>query len=201
MPRTKFEDFKIKIVSSLASFGIWMLTESYRHQTVIHPETQQLIDNQQPVIFSIWHGRMYSLFSDIPRERVSILVSASNDGEMIAQAVAPFGFKDFIRGSHKRQGREAAKSMVEMLRKRNRSVVMTVDGPRGPRHQVKEGVLRISAMARVPIIPVGGACDSFFWKFTKAWDHYEIPQLFTTIYTTLDAPIYVAKAELATPGS
>src|SRR5689334_18514505 len=66
-----------------------------------HPETQKLLDAGKPVIFALWHGRMYCLLKNVPKDRVTILVSPSNDGDFITRASEWLGFKNFIRGSQK----------------------------------------------------------------------------------------------------
>ena len=44
-----------------------------------------------------------------------------------------------IRGSSSRGGQEALQSMISCIRSK-RSVAVTPDGPRGPRHSVRPGI-------------------------------------------------------------
>src|SRR5439155_5565129 len=50
---------------------------------------------------------------------------------------------------------------------------ITPDGPRGPRRQLKPGVVMIASQSGLPIVPVGiGFVRA--WRF-GSWDHFALP--------------------------
>jgi hypothetical protein len=67
--------------------------------------------------------------------------------------------------------------MLEMVRelgqKNARDIVITPDGPRGPRGKVQDGVLAVAAASGVSIIP---ATVHYSWKLElPSWDRFQIP--------------------------
>jgi lysophospholipid acyltransferase (LPLAT)-like uncharacterized protein len=60
------------------------------------------------------------------------------------------------------------------MRARNADVVVTVDGPRGPRHKVKEGAVYLAAKAGAPLVPLRIFMSRSF-IFQNAWDKFQLP--------------------------
>lgn len=67
--------------------------------------------------------------------------------------------------------------------------VHILDGPRGPRGVVKAGIIRMSQLSGVPIVPVY-ASVSRAWVL-KSWDRFLIPKPFSTVTVRFDKPIPV----------
>lgn len=146
---------------------------------------------ETPVIYALWHGRMYCLFKAVPLEQVAILVSPSNDGEFITRIAQRIGFKYFVRGSHKRGGTQAILGLKRELQENRHSVCFTVDGPRGPRYQVKPGIVRLAGQTGAAIIPLGSATHWLLKKFDRSWDHFHAPLPFTKMQLVYGEPIQV----------
>ena len=169
--------------------GMSALQRSYKMRRVMHPETLALLASGKPVIYAIYHGRMGGILSIPNRAKTTILISQSRDGEMVARAMTGQGFL-VARGSPAKGAMFAAKTMLNQARKGN-SVVMTVDGPRGPAFEVKVSVIRLAQVSRLPIIPI--MCDSLNCKRLPSWDSFMYPHFFTTMLCMYDAPITIAK--------
>ena len=92
-----------------------------------------------PVIFAHWHGDDLSLLVPFSAEDLTIMVSRSKDGDLLSGVLNRLGY-DTVRGSSSKGGKEALREMAGLLEK-GRSMVLTVDGPRGPRARVKPGVI------------------------------------------------------------
>ena len=96
MSRPWYEDLKIMALIGLVTPGLGGLAATWQFKYTIAPETQALIDQDQPVIFAIWHAQIYSVMKlsrNMKRKKTAILISNSNDGEMIAQSLKNMGFK------------------------------------------------------------------------------------------------------------
>lgn len=150
-----------------------------------------MLDAGRPVVFAFWHGRMYASLRAFPtnQHKVSVLVSPSTDGEMIARCGRQIGFQHFVRGSHKRKGAQALRGLIRELTQEDRSVVFMVDGPRGPRYRVKPGVIRLAAQAGVPIIPVVSSSRWLYFRITRSWDHYNVPTHFAPMVIQMGQPL------------
>ena len=157
-----------RLLSFGCDFGTTFLYSGWRIIRTMHPEARQLIENGQPVIYAVYHGCMAALMHFNPRDKVTILVSNSRDGEMIAQAAEGMGFRT-ARGS---TGRGGVRGMLEMIEaaKAGQSLAMLVDGPKGPRHVVKPGAVKLAQVTGLPIVPIGLASHEAWWM--RSWDRF-----------------------------
>lgn len=167
-------------------FKCW--TASLRYE--LHGDIQPIIDeNKQgkPYIAALWHEDLFSVIgfaNTVSRNYVGV-VSPSKDGEVIARVLEGFGHKT-VRGSSSRGGVKALLQAKRIMEAEKRMAVFAVDGPRGPRHSAKEGILFLSQRAKAPIIPIRAFPQSKK-IFEKAWDKFQLPRPFTR------CPIYVGE--------
>lgn len=181
-----------KALSDLAGQPMRLIRKSWRVDSVhTHPRAEGLIKAGTPVIYALWHGRMYCLFKAVPLDKVAILVSPSNDGEFITRIAQRIGFRHFVRGSHKRGGTQAILGLRKALLDDKLSIAFTVDGPRGPRYKVKPGIIRLASQTGSPIIPLGSASRWLLRKFDRSWDHFHAPLPFTGIHLEYGEPLHV----------
>jgi lysophospholipid acyltransferase (LPLAT)-like uncharacterized protein len=140
-------------------------------------------------IFAFWHGRQFLLFHTHRKTGIVIPASESRDGDIQAGILLRFGF-DVVRGSSKRKGDRALLGLVDALRK-GKNVALAVDGPRGPVHEVKQGVAYLAGKLEKPIVPVITSARRF-WVLKKTWDQYRIPKPFTECVVLYGDPLAVA---------
>jgi lysophospholipid acyltransferase (LPLAT)-like uncharacterized protein len=107
---------------------------------------------------------------------IAIMVSSSQDGELIAGPASELGYF-IIRGSSSRKGSKALKEMIEQCA--NRQLAITPDGPKGPPHKIKHGVFQIALLGGIPIIPVVAETNRE-WVF-NSWDRFRVPKPFARI--------------------
>lgn len=179
-------------LSQMAGQPLRLIRASWRVENVtVHPEAEPILQAKMPVIYALWHGRMYCLFKAVPMDSVAILVSPSNDGEFITRIARTVGFRYFVRGSHKRGGTQAILGLRKELLEQGRSIAFTVDGPRGPRYEVKSGIIRLASQTGSPIIPLGSSTQWLLKKFDRSWDHYHAPLPFTGMRLVYGKPLHV----------
>ena len=98
---------------------------------------------QTPCIYAMWHANNFAVHGFPNRENVNVLISTSLDGDIVASTCEKWGFK-VQRGSTGRKGSvEATLRLIEKL-KHGESAAIMVDGPHGPYHVVKRGVITLS---------------------------------------------------------
>jgi len=138
-------------------------------------------------IFCLWHDRIFAGTYFLRDRGIVVVTSQSLDGEYIARFLKRFGFGT-IRGSSTRGG---VRALVEAIRQMRRGLPMafTVDGPRGPRYDVKAGSLALAKKTGNPALPFSVEC-SRFWR-VNSWDQLQIPRPFTRARFVYAAPIYV----------
>lgn len=178
-----------QVVTFVANHGTTWLERSFRRITVMAPATRALFDKQQPVILALYHEDMAVLMEveRALRRRVTILVSSSRDGDMIAEAARAFGFS-VARGS---SARGAVKGMLGILEaaKQGQSIAMLVDGPKGPRQEIKMGTLKLAQMTGLPIVPAILSPRSAWW--TRSWDRYQAVSWGSPTVSAYAEPLYV----------
>lgn len=143
-----------------------------------------------PWLVAMWHGRMLCLMPlRWHRGRgIDVLVSPSDDGSLATNALRRFGYRA-IRGSLSRRGAGAMREMTAVLQTRGHLVV-TPDGPRGPRHTMHSGVAWLARTTGVPILPVAVAVDRA-WRL-RSWDRFTIPKPFARLCVHYGEPVPVA---------
>ncbi len=181
----------------IPAFLNWVKWVWQRHPIEIHPETQALLNAGQPVVFMVWHDEMYTLLHKFWQTGLPtiphILISQSRDGDFMTATASRIGFPHTIRGAHGRGGAKAAMAILTHLRTPNHSLLCLVDGPRGPRHEVKEGIVQLAQKTNAPLIPVTGWVSTLAFCLNKSWDKFQIPWVFGGVKLYLGKPI-VAKA-------
>lgn len=175
--------YKVKYLPPIIYFIVAAFDKSAR----ISKHNEPVADGK-PKIIATWHGRQYCFLKVIDRSLLNVLISKSNDGEIITTVLKRFGFK-VIRGSASRGGMSAVRQMLEVLNI-NQSVAFTVDGPRGPAYIPKIGVVKLAQMSGVPIVPVIPSTKTKL-VVKKSWDKYNLPVFFSKITYFYGDPIYV----------
>ena len=150
--RRRFDRFLIRLLPWLGYGVIRGLRWTMRITTQNARVADDFWSEGQNFIAAFWHGRQLMMPFANKGKRISILISQHRDGELIARTVAYFGFHA-ERGSTTRGGAAALRRLVRRARAGD-LVVMTPDGPRGPRHVVQPGILKLAMLTGLPIVPV-----------------------------------------------
>lgn len=165
------------------------LRASWRTERV-HPERwDSVVGGADGVLIAIWHGRMVLGMADHSDREYTVLVSRSGDGDISESLLQRFGYR-VIRGSSSRGGASAARDMLAALGQ-GAVLVITPDGPRGPRHAMNPGLAWMAKVTGFPVLPIGFACDKA-WHL-DSWDRFTIPKFGARIVLTYGEPVRVAK--------
>ncbi len=169
---------------------VWLLQRSWRF-VYINPQVRDDAIKRGPkgsICYACWHHSTLTGMLSVAFRRFAVLVSKSSDGDVIAYINAKFGVGS-ARGSSSRSGKDGMRELLEFV-DRGYEVGFTVDGPRGPRHKVKPGVIALAAKTGVPIVPTA-SCGEKFWYFPRSWDRFRLPKLFSKVYVVYGKPIFV----------
>lgn len=172
----------------LAACLIRCLTRTLR-VTIEDPQGIVSRPPQEPLIFAFWHNRllvMPSLYSrHFPGRKLVALVSASNDGELLARLLTQFGF-EAARGSSSRRGNVGLRTILRLGRE-GRDIAVTPDGPRGPRYRLQDGVLQVAQLLQRSILPI--TCRFSRKSELRSWDRFQIPHPFSACHIRVGALI------------
>jgi hypothetical protein len=129
---------------------------------------------KEPKIFAIWHETALAAgaFRNLP---LHALASQSFDGELISRLLLKMGYLEPARGSSSRGGDAALLEMQGFLGK-GEHVLLTVDGPRGPRHHAKAGAVKLATLTGRAVVPVAFTCSPCLRL--HSWDRMIVPPPF-----------------------
>lgn len=178
-----------QLLGNLAYYAIRGLGCSLKITTHKH----HTIDPDRPYIFAFWHGKQIlpSLaLRAMHNTPMCAMISPSRDGSILVAYINKIGF-EAVRGSSR------DKNIAALIRMKNKllsgaSIGTAIDGPIGPIHVVKPGLIFLAQKYNVPIIPMNCASDRF-WVFQKAWDKFELPKPFSKNALVLGEPFVVDK--------
>ncbi len=142
----------------------------------------------QTYIGALWHNRLL-IFPFVLRRFFSnrhgaALISASRDGDLLADAITRFSF-DVVRGSSSRLGVSAIFQLTDVLAS-GRDVVITPDGPRGPAYELGPGIILLAQKSGSAVLPVNMEYSSC-WRL-KSWDRFILPRPFAKIRVIIGQP-------------
>jgi lysophospholipid acyltransferase (LPLAT)-like uncharacterized protein len=127
-------------------------------------------------IGALWHNRLLIfplvLQRFFPNRPGAALISASRDGDLLADAIHRFRY-DVVRGSSSRLGASAILQLTETLAS-GRDVVITPDGPRGPAYELGQGIVFLAQKSDALVLPMNLEY-SRCWRL-GSWDRVIIPQ-------------------------
>lgn len=130
----------------------------------------------------LWHDRLgilaKILHKFVPEFNYLAVLSNSRDGRVLGQLATSYKQCGTLFVPH--DARDVAlRKIVDVLKYENKILIVTPDGPRGPRHKLKPGIVLASMHAQSTIVPLNWECESC-WVF-KSWDKMAIPKPFSKI--------------------
>ena len=145
---------------------------------------------KEKCMFALWHAHQCGVFSCNLNRKTCIMVSSSQDGEIISRAANAVGVET-VRGSKTRGGTKASLELIKRIQNEDINGALTIDGPKGPNRVVKKGIIEIAKMANVPIVPaVYWSPQKRFLKF-NSWDEFRFPLIGTNLVMVFGNPIKV----------
>ena len=140
-------------------------------------------------ILAFWHRHLLLMPYAYRGRRISVLVSQSKDGELIARTVAHLGI-DSSRGSSSRGGIAGMRSLLRKAAE-GWDIAFTPDGPRGPLREVQPGVILAAAATGLAVLPVAIAASRA--KLLRSWDRFLVPLPFSKVHIVYGEPLTVER--------
>jgi hypothetical protein len=111
------------------------------------------------------------------------------DGDVPERIARAWG-AEVIRGSANESGALALRDQHAMM-KRGFSIVTTADGPRGPQHEIKAGVMVMARVGGIPVLPVACAAENAW--YLDRWDDFMIPKPFSRVVMAIGEPYTIPR--------
>ena len=148
---------KLSILSFLGEATIRLLGKSMSLQSHGFEPVDRVYEEGRNIILAFWHGQQLMIPLGYRGPHPEILISQHRDGELIYRIVKRFGF-GAVRGSTTRGGQKALRQLIRLGRQ-GVDLVITPDGPKGPRHRVQPGVVALAKLTGLPVVPLAFACS------------------------------------------
>ncbi|MFT3724906.1 MAG: lysophospholipid acyltransferase family protein [Hyphomonadaceae bacterium] len=181
-----------------------ILSHTMRWRVEGMDHVRKLWDSPQGWVAATWHSRILLMPYIQIRERpkwpkpphpATLMVSPSKDGEFTKRAGTWLGLH-IIRGSSSgrsdksKRGVSAARESMEVMKKGG-CIVMTIDGPKGPREVVGIGTIKLAQQMGVPIVIYGLSAHA---KRLDTWDRLLWPKPFARGAVVIAEPIPTSKS-------
>jgi len=143
----------------------------------------------KPVV-AIWHDQLLPCTFAHRAEGVVTIASDSKDGSIITSVLTRWKFH-IARGSSSRGALKATLNAIKLANTFSATCALTVDGPKGPRHIVKDGAIFIAKKLDQVILLTVMSTKHF--KRFASWDKFILPLPFAKIDIFYSDPIYLSE--------
>ncbi|HVK17493.1 MAG TPA: lysophospholipid acyltransferase family protein [Fimbriiglobus sp.] len=138
-------------------------------------------------IYCIWHEYLLLPTAKYGHPELSVLISKHADGQLLGSLIQAMGM-GMVLGSTNRGGIEAVRQLVNGEGAR-RHLVITPDGPRGPRRVLQPGIVYVASRTGMQIAPIAVGYDRP-WR-AGSWDRFAVPRPRSRVRLVTDQPITV----------
>jgi len=139
-----------------------------------------LIDEAQHVCVC-WHGELFmspQAYRKIHKKHpASAIISSHFDGSLIAGTLNLLHIRP-LRGSSRKGAKQVLLQAFKSI-KQGEEVLITPDGPKGPRHSMSDGAIGIALKSKLPVFIMNFQAENY-WQL-KSWDKFVIPKPFTKV--------------------
>ena len=177
-----------KFVAWLVVTFLKLLFATCRKEFAIFPGTNGW-DPDLPgrFLYCVWHDVLFFPLLMAKPHNGSALTSRHQDGAYIAETLRLLNVSPY-RGSTNRGGAQALRQLLTVAEQQH--VTITPDGPRGPRREMKDGIVFLASRTGLTIVPAAFTCRRGV-RFRGTWTDMLLPLPFTTTYCILGEPIAV----------
>jgi len=145
-------------------------------------------------ILMLWHNRLAItpfILNDYAKQfKYVAFVSNSRDGELINTLVNTYRVGRTIKVPHDSR-HEALRSLIRTIQNSEEIAVITPDGPRGPKYEIKPGIALAATLTQASVIPFTWKA-SHYWEL-KTWDKLRLPKPFSKIHVSFENALQFAK--------
>ena len=187
-----FKDKFLVLFVSIVLFTILRLVHATLRYRRVNEEHLKKVapTGKEPNALAAWHQNTILSMTGHRKDGYAVMISSSADGQIISNVTEWFGMGT-VRGSSSVGGKAALEAMIDRAAE-GKKVAFTVDGPKGPAHEVKLGVLKVAESTGIPILPSLSLAERC-WSFPKTWDNFRFPKPFSRIHLIYGEPLYVPK--------
>jgi lysophospholipid acyltransferase (LPLAT)-like uncharacterized protein len=180
------------LISLPAAFGaslLGLLHRSWEVRTTGLERLDDLLGQGKPVLVIFWHGKYLPLFPLLQGRGACVFASQSLRGEIICALCRRFGHNCLMLDDHADLHPLAT---MRQAMARNQLMALAPDGPRGPYHQIKPGLIRLSGEFDLTLLPASVAAHPRL-VLKHRWDRMEVPWPYARVSLAFGAPLEIPR--------
>ncbi len=185
------QKIKYNLIKKIVRFFILATIKTCKIIISGEDEIKKLKKNNIPIIHIFWHRHVFFTIYKFKNTGAQPLISLSKDGELVSNVAEEFGMNP-VRGSSSKGGARAFLEFINSVKNNKSEILITADGPKGPREKIKHGTILLAKKTNSVIVPISWYA-SRVKVFEKSWDKFLIPLPFSKIYFSFGNPFYINK--------
>jgi len=181
----------ITVLASTLSLILRVQCATWRISSGDLDQLDRALASSDRVLVTFWHGQYFPLFPIARGRQICVFASRSFRGRVIAGICERFGYRCvLVPASAHGDARQALRSVMRVAP----ICATAADGPLGPQHQFKPGLIQLASELRIAIVPLQVTATPSRVN-EQRWDRRETPHLFARIQLRIGEPV-VLPAEL-----
>jgi len=183
---------RLEILALLGALLLCVLYKTWRWSGAGLLKSGGRIKLERPAVILFWHNRqlmmpgLHQRYFEKPKQNpVHTMISEHSDGRLIAKIVNYFNLRS-VAGSSSRGGLRGLVRLIRLTRE-GQYTAITPDGPKGPKYELKAGVVSLQQATDALIYPMTVGASSY-WQF-GSWDGMILPKPFSKVVAWVGDPI------------
>lgn len=176
-----------RIIAAVFDAFLRLALVTWNRRSVGLEKIHQSLEHHDRLLVAFWHGKYLSLFPLLEGFDACILTSSSFRGEVIAALCRRYGFHCvFLAGRH-------GDNLLALLDRQlhiHHCLALAIDGPLGPYHHVKTGLVHLASQLRLLIVPVSVAAERKI-VYARRWDRRELALPYSRVLLGVGDPFMI----------
>lgn len=188
-----FSRLKEKVISACLYYYIDFV---YKTSKVEMTGKLECLESDHPdkFILFIWHGDSYCYYPFLKGKKLNIVTTKNKRGGVISRISKHFGYDVMRLPDLAGNGNYIFKLKNQINNNNNANLVLSVDGPEGPAHEIKDFAFIMALFSKRKILPLTiDVKHSFTLK--NRWDNLKIPLPFNEINIRINDSFEVKKQD------
>jgi len=187
-----FAKLKEKLISSLLYYYIDFVHKTSKIEKVGHLEFLEEDCRDKFIIF-IWHGDSYCYYPFLKGKKLNIITTKNKRGGVISRISRHFGYDVLRLPDIGGNGDYIFKVREQINKKTKANLVMSVDGPSGPQHEIKDFALIMALFSKRKVLPL--SIEVKHKIELKRWDKLKFPLPFNEITIKVNEAFNPSKSD------
>ena len=174
-----FSQLKEKIISACLYYYIDFV---YRTSKIEKKGKLEYLENEYPekFIVFIWHGDSYTYYPFLKGKKLNIVTTKNRRGGVISRISKHFGYDVMRLPDIAADGNYIFKLKNKINKDNNANLILSVDGPAGPEHEIKYFSMIMYLFSKRKILPLN-IKTKYNFTLKNRWDNFKLPFPFNKI--------------------